>query len=295
MVRNFFDYFPVLPQIHAWGIQATSFGQSRVPPETSYPSGSHPKGHLFGWEQGRTLQDYQMIYIHSGFGTFASSASKTQRIGPGTIFILFPGIWHRYRPDVATGWTESWIELNGPIMDQLQKKGIIAPSKPVCRMRAVEEVESLLEIGSNLARTKPPLFSIRIAFLAVEILTISRSGARMNHSAPTRMEALISKAQNLLAKNLERKVSGEQIAQDFGIAYSHFRRAFKRQTGFSPKQYRTEIRHRRVKDLLQNSILTIKEISEQLGYYSTYHLSTEFSKRAGSPPTKWRIVNRHHL
>jgi hypothetical protein len=66
-----------------------------------------------------------MIYVHSGQGTFESSASKTRKIGPGTIFILFPGIWHRYRPDFATGWTESWIELNGPNMDQFLKKRII--------------------------------------------------------------------------------------------------------------------------------------------------------------------------
>jgi AraC-like DNA-binding protein len=291
-VRNFFDYFPTSPQIRSWGLQATSYGQSHVPPRTSYPSGRHPKGHHFDWEQGRTLQDYQIIYVHSGHGTFESSASKTRKICAGTIFILFPGIWHRYRPDFATGWTESWIELNGPIMDQFLKKGIIDPKKPVRRIQAVEEVEPLLESGHRLARMKPPLFSVRIAFLAAEILTVSRSSAGLHQSAPTRIEALISKAQNLLAKNLERNISGEQIAQDFGIAYSHFRRAFKRQTGFSPKQYRIEIRHRRVKDLLRNSSLTIKEISEQLGYNSTYHLSIDFSKRSGIPPTKWRLKDR---
>jgi AraC-like DNA-binding protein len=291
-VQNYFDYFPVSPQIRAWGLHATSFGQSQVPPKTRYPMGGHPEGHHFAWKQGRTLQDYQMIYIRKGKGTFESSASKPRNIGPGMIFILFPGIWHRYRPDFATGWTESWIELNGPNMDQMQKRGIIKPQEPVCRIRAVEEVEALLDSAHRLTRMKPPLFSVRIACLAVEILTLLRPGSGRHRTAPNRMESLISKAQGLLAQNLDRNISGEQIALDFGIAYSHFRREFKRQTGFSPKQYRIEIRYRRVKDLLRNSSLTIKEISERLGYDSAYHLSFDFSKRSGMPPTKWRLEDR---
>jgi AraC-like DNA-binding protein len=291
MAHNFFDYFPASAQIRAWGLHATSFGHGQVPPGTNYPTGRHPEGHRLNWEQGRTLQDYQLIYIHRGRGTFESSVSKPRTIGPGTLFILFPGIWHRYRPDFTTGWTESWIELNGPSMDQFRKRGIIGPKRPVYQIRAVEEIEALLESGRQLARTKPPLFSVRLAFLAAEILTLLRSGPSGQRDAPTHMEALISKAQNLIAQNPDGNTSGTEIARDSGVAYSHFRREFKRQTGFSPKQYQIEIRHRPVKDLLRNSNLTIKEIAEQLGYNSTYHLSVEFSKRTGRPPTKWRLTD----
>jgi DNA-binding CsgD family transcriptional regulator len=55
------------------------------------------------------------------------------------------------------------------------------------------------------------------------------------------------------------------LAKEFGVGYSYFRREFKKQTGFSLKQYQIELRLRRVKDLLQREALSIKEIAEQLG------------------------------
>jgi AraC-like DNA-binding protein len=291
-VQNFFDYFPVSPKARSWGLYATSFGRVRVPPNTIYPPSRHPERHHFAWDQGRTLQEYQMIYIQGGRGSFESSSTKTRKIGPGTTFLLFPGIWHRYRPDFGAGWTESWIELSGPYMDQLRKAGIIDPKNPVYRMRVVDEVEDLLEAAHHLVRTKPPAFSVRLGLLAVQILTLLHPSSLRRQAVPRRMERLISEAQALLAQNLEAGFSAEQIARQLGIGYSYFRREFKGQTGFSPKQYHIEIRHRRAKDMLRNSSLTIKEISERLGYHSPYHLSSDFSQRAGLPPTQWRSDGR---
>jgi AraC-like DNA-binding protein len=292
MSNNFFDYFPVSTMMRAWGLWATSFGHMRISPRTNYPPAGHPQGHHFVWNQGRVLQEYQLLYIEKGQGVFETFLTKPEKIGPGTIFLLFPGIWHRYRPDFATGWTESWIELSGPYIDQLLQSGIIDPRNPVHQVRGVERVEGALEAARQLVRSRPPNFSVRLGLLAVQILTLLRSGHTGHPEGSQRIDRIIAQAQTRLAQDLERTVSAEQIAHSLGIGYSYFRREFKRRTGFSPKQYRIEIRHRRAKDLLRNGNLTIKEISEQLGYSSSYHLSLEFSRRSGLPPTRWRATGR---
>ncbi len=102
------------------------------------------------------------------------------------------------------------------------------------------------------------------------------------------MDQVISDSQALLAGDLKEEVSLEEIARKLGVGYSYFRRKFKSQTGLSPKQYRIEMRHHRVKNLLLNSSLTLKEISEDLGYSSPFHLSQEFSRIAGLSPQQWR-------
>jgi len=290
MTLNFFDYFPIAPKMHLWGLYSGSFGQVRIAPRTAYPPAVHPEGHHFSWEQGRILQDYQLLYISEGRGIFESTGINRQRIGAGTVFLLFPGIWHRYRPDFSTGWVESWIELNGPCVNQLQKSGVINPKNPVYRLRQVDEIEELYAMAYRIVRTKSPVFSIRLAFVAMEILTILCSHATRRSSAPRRVNRLVAEAQALLSQNLESTLSAEKVAHQLGIGYSYFRREFKQQTGFSPKQYQIEIRHRRTKDLLRNSSLTIKEIADRLGYHSPYHLSLEFSKRTHLPPMKWRMA-----
>src|SRR5471030_404916 len=121
--QSFFDYFPVSPKMSQWGIYATSVGHVRVPANTPYPPNPHPSGHHFAWEKGRTLNEYQILYIHEGRGIFESSETEPKKIAAGTAFLLFPGVWHRYRPIMATGWTESWIEVGGPYLDQLLAAG----------------------------------------------------------------------------------------------------------------------------------------------------------------------------
>lgn len=288
MARNFFSYFPVSRANHAWGLHATSFGKLHVPPHAAYPPQGHPASHHFAWDQGRTLQEYQLLYIHAGRGQFESSLTRKRTLSEGNVFLLFPGIWHRYRPDRATGWTESWIELNGSYIDQLHANGMIDPRKPVHQVQSVGEIEDYLEAADHLARAKPSGFQARLGLLAVQILILVQSNSGRRQTVPRRISGVVSEAQALLAGSLEKNPSAEQTARRLGVSYSYFRKEFKRQTGFSPKQYQIEIRDREVRDLLRNSTLTIKEISERLGYYSPYHLSLEFSKRNGMPPLRWR-------
>jgi AraC-like DNA-binding protein len=289
MTPNFFDYFPVAPRDRAWGLYATSFGRVRVLPGASYPSRSgHPAGHQFDWSKGRVLQEYQLLYIHAGKGVFESGLTKSKRLARGTAFLLFPGVWHRYRPESSTGWMESWIELNGAYMDRLRTARIIDPHKPVYQVQTVAEVEDRLESAYHLVRAKPPGFPVHLGLLAVQILTLLHSGANKRTTAPRRIDHIISESQTLLARGVEEGATAEKMARQLGIGYSYFRREFKKQTGFSPRQYQIEVRLRRAKELLRNTDLTVKEISERLGYHSPYHLSLDFSKRNGIAPSKWR-------
>jgi AraC-like DNA-binding protein len=287
-MHNYFDYFPAAPQIQPWGIHSTSFGTVRVPPGSAYPPARHPGRHQLAWDRGRTLAEYQVLFIHKGAGVFETARTRAQAIAGGMAFLLFPGVWHRYRPDPATGWTESWLEVRGPLLDRLRRAGVIDPRRPVFATPPVLEVEQLFETAATLARIKPPGFTVRLGLLAAEILALLRWGPRSRQSAPQRIDTLISESQALLAGDLAGKLSLEQIARKLGLGYSYFRRKFKAQTGFSPKQYRMEMRHHRAKNLLLNSGLTVKEISEQLGYSSPFHLSQEFSRLAGVSPQAWR-------
>ncbi len=204
-------------------------------------------------------------------------------------FLLFPGVWHRYRPDFAAGWMESWIELNGSYMEQLQAARIIDPRKPVYQVQTMAEIEARLSAAYDLARAKPPGFAVHLGLLAVQILALLHFGPHKRPTTPRRIDHLISESQTLLAQS-EKDVSAGRIARQLGIGYSYFRREFKKQTGFSPRQYQIEVRQRRAKELLRNTDLTVKEISERLGYHSPYHLSLDFSKRNGIAPSKWRVV-----
>lgn len=287
--HSFFSYFPISEEVRQWEIYATSFGYVRMEENAkAYPPDRHPAGHHFVWEEGRILPGSQLLCIHAGRGEFESALTKRVRVQPGTTILLHPGIWHRYRPLPGTGWTESWIELHGEQMDRLRKNGTLDPAKPVYRPPRTPEMEQGWERAFQMAWTKPPGFTVHLGLIALELLLRLQENSPAP-DIPRHIEAMVSRAQTILsADTTQDEATIEELARQLGVGYSYFRRAFKKQTGFSPKQYHNEVRFRRVKGLLANTSLSIKEIAAQLGYSSPYHLTKDFTQRARMAPSLWR-------
>ncbi len=286
--QSFFGYFPVSPLARQWDIYATSFGF--VPMDktaASYPPDHHPADHQFSWDSGRVLHDHQILHIHAGRGEFESAVTARVAFEAGDTTVLFPGIWHRYRPVPGTGWTESWMELRGTQMERLQQNGTLDPRTPVSRHPLSPAGEQAWERAYETARNKPAGFTVHLGLIGLEILL--RLGEKPTATpTPSPIERAVSQAQTLLSSDLSNATTVEDLARRLGVGYSHFRRAFLKQTGFSPKQYENEIRHRRVKALLAETSMSIKEIADRLGFSSPYHLTKDFSQRAALAPSHWR-------
>jgi AraC-like DNA-binding protein len=288
--RRFFAYFPTSALAQKWELYATSFGHVQMEEKAAkYPPDRHPAGHHFVWEEGRVLADCQLLCIHAGRGEFESATSRRVRLQAGTTVILHPGVWHRYRPDPGTGWTESWLELRGPHLDRLLKNGIIDPRKAAFHRPSDTELEAIWERARQTAWAKPPQFTVRLGIIGLEILAKLQEKARPPR-VPRRIEDIVSQAQTLLSEIGADETTIEQMAAQLGVGYSHFRRAFKSQTGFSPKQYHNEVRFRRTKELLSQTALSIKEIASRLGYSSPYHLTKDFTQRTQVAPSLWRAA-----
>ncbi|MEI9997952.1 MAG: AraC family ligand binding domain-containing protein [Verrucomicrobiota bacterium] len=132
-LRNYFDYFPVAPKLKAWGLYATGFGAVHVPPGAPYPPPGHPGRHAFDWERGRVLGEYQIVYLHKGRGAFESARTKRRPLRAGMAFLLFPGVWHRYRPDPRTGWDRVVDRGEGTVPRPAAARGRARPAQPGAR------------------------------------------------------------------------------------------------------------------------------------------------------------------
>ncbi len=58
----------------------------------------------FDTNKGRTLDEFQLLYLTEGEGVFQSDHCPETAIKAGEIFLLFPGEWHTYHPTSGKGW-----------------------------------------------------------------------------------------------------------------------------------------------------------------------------------------------
>ena len=100
------------------------------------------------------------------------------------------------------------------------------------------------------------------------------------------------RAKELVAANLGREVSLQQIAQDCGLSVSHFSRAFKASTGHTPHDWLQTCRVDRAKDLLQDPNLSLAQIAIVCGFADQSHFTRIFTRLAGNTPGSWRHLRR---
>ena len=55
------------------GISIVNLGHNIHPANRPYPDMSHPDSYYFEWEKGRSLTEFQLIYISKGEGFFEAS------------------------------------------------------------------------------------------------------------------------------------------------------------------------------------------------------------------------------
>jgi AraC-like DNA-binding protein len=286
--KSFFRYFPISDRDRKWGLYVTTAGESRVPAGAPYPPPGHPEGYDFGWRRGRVLHDHQVVYISRGRGWFESRHTRRQRIESGTVMLVFPGVWHRYMPDVKTGWHEHWIGFDGDIAQSWVRNGFVSKRVPV--LRPGHEGMLLTSFTGLFEAIKADLPALQqiMAGTASQILGLLYSAQQARLAGDDTAIAAVREAIGQMRTALDSKLKMQPIAQQLNVSYRWFRRTFAQHTGLSPHQYLLELRLARARSLLSESRTTVKEIATSAGFEDEHYFCRLFRRKIGLTPTQWR-------
>ena len=287
----FFRYVPADPADLHWGLRVIHAGFAEVPPGAPYPllqAGDKPTPpYWMPWQRGRTLQEYQILYISRGRGVFESKPTGRVRIEAGMAFLIFPGVWHRYRPLRQVGWSESYVGFDGWYADRLVKD-LFMPERAVLRIGVHQELLLLLHSMKDLMAAAPPGYRQILVGRTLEVLARIRALAGVYREDQRERHDRIEAARQQLMARAEENLDLEQLARDLGMSYTQFRSFFRRQTGVSPRQFQIEIRINRAKELLRHTDVSVQELAKKLGFSSAFYFSQQFKRKTGLSPLGWR-------
>ena len=101
-----FKYLNITENDAEFGLWVSTVGFQSIDPGMSYPLKSHPTGYYFNPEKGRTLNEFQFIFISKGEGVFSAQHYDNMKVSKGNLLMIFPGQWHSYHPAVEKVWYE---------------------------------------------------------------------------------------------------------------------------------------------------------------------------------------------
>ena len=272
-----------------WGIVVTTVGHQTIPPHSKYPPQQHPDSYYFAPEKGRILNEYQLVYITKGSGSFSSqSCKKKQRVTAGTVIMLFPEEWHSYQPDTEIGWSEYWVGFRGQHIDNRVIKGFFSKIEPVFNIGLSTQIVDFYEEIIRIAQQENTGYQQMISSIVLSILgSVFYKNKNLQYTDNYIVDK-INKARDLIKKNIEMEMSQEDIAREIGLGYSWYRRMFKEYTGVSPAQYQLQQKLIRAKELLTTTDRNISEIAFFLHFENVCQFSTFFKKKEGITPSEFR-------
>ncbi|MCA9184019.1 MAG: AraC family transcriptional regulator [Pirellulaceae bacterium] len=293
--EGFFHYLPVDDLVMKWGLYVTGAGRERTLPGEDYPPRQHPALYQFDWRRGRTLPEFQLVFLTDGEGEFESSVIRLTKFQSPAIVVLFPGVWHRYRPNPASGWTEQWLSFNGELAHRFFDLEIIRPENA---LRQVTESRSLVQEFDTIQKSihhQPLQNSVLLSMRAMSLL--ANATAQFAEPCPTPAENnqsdhisddVVSEALQMIWSYSHYPMSVLQIARKLGVSRRTLDRRFADHVGRSVLSEINLCRMARAKRLLSETDLAVKSVAFLAGFSSAERMRVAFLSEEETSPSGYR-------
>lgn len=291
--KNRIHYCPIGAPQRRFGAYITGAGRELTRPGEPYPHAYHSSNYYFTWAKGRKLADweYQLLYIRSGRGILEFKRGKSILATAGTLIVLHPGEWHRYRPDPATGWDEAYIGIGGKWLERIVNAPFFTTTPTVLTLPPDgwfdRELLSLVQEIQSASAEHPYTLALKTLTLLASV--IERAHPFRNADSHN---VAIRKATQHIEQHLSEIVDFSALASSLGLGYSLFRKRFRDYTGLAPLEYQNALRLRRAAHLLESSEAPIAQIAAELGFNSPAYFARFFHKATGMAPLAYRREKR---
>ena len=290
---NKIHYCPIGQVQRQFGIYVTGAGKEVTKPGEPYPHAYHSSDYYFTWKNGRALADweYQLLYIRSGKGVIEFKRGKSIPVHGGTVIILHPGEWHRYRPDPETGWSEAYIGIGGEFLEHMFAEPFFRRPPTLIQLEPDGPFDhDLVSLVDEIqAHSVEHPYTLAMKTMALAATLFERPA---NLHGKTAYNVAIRRANLHIAHHLGEVIDFPALAQKCDMGYSLFRKCFRIYNGMAPLEYQIALRLRRAMHLLASSSVPIAQIAEETGFKSASYFSKFFHERIGSSPMHFR---RSHL
>lgn len=234
------------------------------------------------------MQDYQILYIYKGWGSFYLNGAW-ERMPEDSIILYRPGQPQIYTYQAADNPEIYWIHFLGTKSDSLVEQYQIRNTK-IEKDRMLKQL--FQDIILELQLKKPFFEEVAVADFQKLLALIYRHTQQKytNLATSTQIDKLIVS----LNENYMKPWNIETMADFCHLSVDYFSHQFKLATGLPPIRFLNQLRIEHAKEILLSEDMTVAEVSNLVGYGNPLYFSRVFKKITGLSPKAYN-GNRNHL
>ena len=230
-----------------------------------------------------SYDSFLILYVVRGKG-YCYLDSQRVELHVGSLVILDCYLPHRYGTD--SGWEIYWIHFDGRMArDYFEaivqgRRQLILPRSVYHAAHGLEKIYNMFHIDKriNEALISKSITSVLTEFLVTELPEESVP----EHSS--RIEEVLS----YINENIDQPLTLESLAQRVSLSPFYFSRVFRRETGYTLREYLINTRINAARFYLRTTQLSLKEITYRCGYGSDSTFCTTFKRITGMTPLEYR-------
>ncbi|WNR42901.1 helix-turn-helix transcriptional regulator [Paenibacillus roseipurpureus] len=239
----------------------------------------------------RDAQVFPMFNLHllfKGAGTI-HYRGRWVELQEGTGFLYAPGTAQMYSTDKMKQWSVRWVHFYSTSFTSVLESR--------CRVdgvwlfswkgapRLITLFDELLTYGDTIKQEEEAHFSALFYEILVELI---QNGENLIGSPAAGLRTRILNAADWIRAHCHESITLDQMAEVAGYSPYYFSRQFHEVVGKTPMGFLLESRIVRSKQLLSTTELSVRLISERVGFSQSSYFIRKFREQQGMTPEHFR-------
>lgn len=240
------------------------------------------------WASEKALNKYLLVYCTRGNG-FVVIGNEQIPVSNDQFFIIPKGKTFKFysvldvHSRLLVAYFDGWKALR-----LSHEFGLVRNLIPSVNNMVANREMLFDEIFNNLSKGFYDNNLQYINFCFGHLLATFIYANRTAEDVETEANPIVNRVINYFNKNLDKKLSLKQIAEQVGYSPTYLTTLFKRETNYSPVSYFSHLKIVKACEYLDYTKMKIKEISFKLGYSDPYYFTKDFTKKMGMSPRQYR-------
>lgn len=238
------------------------------------------------------LDDYALIYCLTGKGQ-CRTQNGSINLRSNQFMLLSPNEFYSYEADPTHPWEIYCLHFNGSMIHELSTtfdlKKLAFPTNIVFQSQMLDSWKEITSRLSNGFSDENIAYANLCLYRFISFFLFPNQGQK--NLTEVDQHCQLDQSMSFMKANVHKRLSVEEIAENFKYSPSHYSVLFKQKTGLSPIEYFIRLKIQHAGELLTGSDLIVKEIAGKVGYDDPYYFTRIFKKVTGKTPREYKILN----
>ena len=240
------------------------------------------------WDSEGKIQDNLLVYCTKGEGIVLLGGEQVPVSGE-QFFIIPRGETFKFYSVLNRKTRFLIARFNGKIAKEMSHEFSVVRNLVPSVNNMVANREMLFdEIFNNLSKGFHNQNIEYVNFCFGHLLATFVYANRNSDDLADESRPAVRRAVHFLEKNLHKKLTLHQIADEAGYSPTYFTTLFRKETNYAPLSYFSHLKVLKACEFLDYTRMKVKEISFQLGYSDPYYFTRDFKKKMGMSPRQYR-------